>query len=539
MAKIRVLPDSVARKIAAGEVIERPASVVKELIENSLDAGARRIVVEIAQGGRARIAVTDDGEGIAREDAVVAFQPHATSKIHDDRDLCNISTLGFRGEALPSIAAIADVELWTCPRDADVGTHVLLHAGKPVVVEEIGTPAGCRIEVRDLFNRTPARRKFLKAPVTEAGHVAQLVGRFALARPEIGFELRQDQRAPVTFPPAGRLERIRRVLGSEIEAEMREVDLDGPVRVSGFVTHPHVALANPRSILFFINGRLVRDRLLQHALMAGYGTLVPRGRYPAAVLLLGVPPEEVDVNVHPTKLEVRFRNGQAVHEAIGRAVREALQTRAAPSEAARVVRGRAALYAGDERPRPLRGCRPPASFGSGARRRAEPVIAARRSGTVLISSRRRTGLRRISRVRGRRGALVDRPARGPRAGRVRAIAGSEARRPSREAGDVDAATGRGRARRSRAARGRGRRARCLRFGSRAVRRPCHPRAYCTGAVPRRHRLRRCCARWRRIWPKSSALMRWKHAATRSSPPSPATRSFGSDKSSVRPRCARC
>jgi DNA mismatch repair protein MutL len=329
VAKIRVLPDSVARKIAAGEVIERPASVVKELVENSLDAGARRIVVEVAQGGRRRIAVTDDGEGIAREDAVVAFQPHATSKIRHDEDLRNISTLGFRGEALPSIAAVADVELWTCQRQSDVGTHVRLHAGKPVVVEHAGTPPGCRIEVLDLFSATPARRKFLKAPATEAGHVAQLVGRFALARPEIGFELRQDQRAPVTFPPAGRRERIRRVLGAEIEAEMRAVERDGAVRIAGFVTHPHVALPHSRHILFFVNGRLVRDRLLQHALMAAYETLLPRGRYPGAVLSLDLPVEEVDVNVHPTKLEVRFRDGQAVHEAIGRAVRDGLQTRAA------------------------------------------------------------------------------------------------------------------------------------------------------------------------------------------------------------------
>jgi DNA mismatch repair protein MutL len=335
VSKIRVLPDSVARKIAAGEVIERPASVVKELIENSLDAGARRIVVEIAQGGRTRMAVTDDGEGIAREDVVIAFQPHATSKIRDDRDLSSISTLGFRGEALPSIAAVADVELWTSQRGADVGTHVLLRSGKPVVVEDAGAPVGCRIEVRDLFNGTPARRKFLKAPATEAGHVAQLLGRFALARPEIGFELRPDTRSVVTFPPANRRERIRRVLGPEIETEMREVELDAPVRVCGFVTHPHVALANPRSILFFINGRLVRDRLLQHALMAAYATLVPRGRYPAAVLLLDVPPEEVDVNVHPMKLEVRFRNGQAVHEAIRRMVGDALRTRVVSTEALR------------------------------------------------------------------------------------------------------------------------------------------------------------------------------------------------------------
>jgi DNA mismatch repair protein MutL len=327
VAKIRVLPDSVARKIAAGEVIERPASVVKELMENSLDAGAHRIVVEIVQGGRRRIAVTDDGEGIAREDAVVAFQPHATSKIRHDEDLRNISTLGFRGEALPSIAAMADVELWTCQQESDVGTHVRVHAGKPIVVEDAGTPPGCRIEVLDLFSATPARRKFLKAPATEAGHVAQLVGRFALARPEIAFELRQDQRVPVVFPPAGRRERIRRVLGAEIEAEMRTVEHHGAVRVAGFVTHPHIALSHSRHIFFFVNGRLVRDRLLQHALMAAYETFLPRGRYPGAVLSLEVPAEEVDVNVHPMKLEVRFRNGPAVHEAIGRAVREGLQTR--------------------------------------------------------------------------------------------------------------------------------------------------------------------------------------------------------------------
>ncbi len=337
MPSIRVLPDSVARKIAAGEVIERPASVVKELVENSLDAGAHRIVVEIAQGGRARVAVTDDGEGIAREDTVVAFQPHATSKIRDAEDLHGISTLGFRGEALPSIAAVAEVELWTCRRDADVGTHVRLHAGKPVVVEDAGTPPGCRIEVHDLFCATPARRKFLKAATTEAGHVAQLVGRFALARPEIAFELRQDQRVPLTFPPAGPRERIRRVLGAEIEAEMRAVEFAGAARVSGFVTHPHVALSHSRSILFFVNGRLVRDRLLQHALMAAYASLLPRGRYPGAVLLLEVAPEEVDVNVHPMKLEVRFRDGRAVHEAIGRAVRDALQTRARLTDAGQVA----------------------------------------------------------------------------------------------------------------------------------------------------------------------------------------------------------
>jgi DNA mismatch repair protein MutL len=324
--KIQVLPDSVARKIAAGEVIERPVSVVKELVENSLDAGAGRVVVELDQGGRRRIAVTDDGEGMAREDVLVAFQPHATSKIRGEEDLLRISTLGFRGEALPSIAAVSEVELWTCRRGETVGTHLRMEGGKPVLAEDVGTAVGCRIEVRELFAPTPARRKFLKAPATEAGHVAQLVGRFALARPDIGFELRQETRDTLSLPPGTRRERIRRVLGGEIETEMRPVEFEGPLRLSGFVTHPHSSFANSRSMLFFVNGRLVRDRLLQHAILAAYATLLPQGRYPAAVLFLDLPPEQVDVNVHPAKLEVRFRDSQAVHDAIRRTVRDALRS---------------------------------------------------------------------------------------------------------------------------------------------------------------------------------------------------------------------
>jgi DNA mismatch repair protein MutL len=353
--KIQVLPDSVARKIAAGEVIERPASVVKELVENSLDAGARRVVVEIDQGGRTRIAVTDDGEGMAREDATVAFEPHATSKIRDAEDLTRIATLGFRGEALPSIAAVADVELWTCRRGDPIGTHLRVQGGKPIVAEDVGTAAGCRIEVRDLFSSTPARRKFLKVPATEAGHVAQLVSRFALARAEIGFELRQENREAMVFAPATLRERIRRVLGTEVDAEMRLVDDDGAVRLSGFVTHPHFSLANARSVLFFVNGRLVRDRLLQHALMSAYATLIPSSRYPAAVLFLEVAPEQVDVNVHPTKLEVRFRDGHAVHGAIGRAIRGALRSvhslAAGNTDRDRVAEGSPSYPRGAQEPR--------------------------------------------------------------------------------------------------------------------------------------------------------------------------------------------
>jgi len=334
VGKIQVLADAVARKIAAGEVIERPVSVVKELVENSLDAGATHVVVEIDQGGRSRIAVTDDGEGMARDDVRIAFEPHATSKIRSEDDLLTIATLGFRGEALPSIAAVSEVELWTCRRGETNGTHVRLHAGRALLEEDVGTAVGCRIEVRDLFVTTPARRKFLKSPQTEAGHVAQLVSRLALARPEIGFALRQDGRETAAFPPATTRERIRRVLGAEVAEHLRELDHDGILRVTGFVTHPHFSLPHSRSLLFFVNGRLVRDRLLQHALLAAYATLLPHGRYPAAVVFLDVSPEAVDVNVHPTKLEVRFRDGNSVHEGIGRAVRDALRAlRAAEASA--------------------------------------------------------------------------------------------------------------------------------------------------------------------------------------------------------------
>jgi len=346
--KIHVLPDSVARKIAAGEVIERPASVVKELVENSLDAGARRIVVELEHGGRTRIAVTDDGEGMSREDAIVAFEPHATSKIRAAEDLDRISTLGFRGEALPSIAAVSEVELWTCRRVDDVGTRLRVVNGAVAPAEDFGTAAGARFEVRELFSPTPARRKFLKSPPTEAGHVGQLVARFGLAHPGIAFVLRHDDRDVLSLPPATRRDRVRRVLGAEVEREMRPVERDGAVRVSGFITQPNHSVASSRAVHFFVNGRSVRDRLLQHALMAAYATMLPSGRYPAAVVFVDVPPEEVDVNVHPTKLEVRFRSAQAVHDAIARAVRDALAARPTAARAAQAAESSPAYAAGVE-----------------------------------------------------------------------------------------------------------------------------------------------------------------------------------------------
>ncbi|MGH7897941.1 MAG: DNA mismatch repair endonuclease MutL, partial [Candidatus Binatia bacterium] len=325
MAKIQVLPDAVARRIAAGEVIERPVSVVKELVENSIDAGADEVIVELELGGRQRIAVTDNGEGIGREDVSAAFRPHATSKIRSEEDLLRITTLGFRGEALPSIAAVSDVELWTCRRGDGLGTRHRNRGGEMLELEDVGSALGCRIEVRDLFFATPARRKFLKAPATETSQVSQLLGRLALAHTDVGFRLSLDGREAFSLARGDPRERLRRVLGREVEAALRPVVGQGPVGVTGFATHPHFTAASARSILFFVNGRVVRDRVLQHALLAAYATLVPRGRYPAAVLFLRVDPEDLDVNVHPAKLEVRFRDSRAVHDAIAAALRKTLR----------------------------------------------------------------------------------------------------------------------------------------------------------------------------------------------------------------------
>jgi DNA mismatch repair protein MutL len=311
-------------------------------------------------------------------DVRLAFLPHATSKIRSDDDLMRVATLGFRGEALSSIAAVSDVELWTCRRGERIGTHLRMRAGERIAAEEIGTAVGCRIEARDLFYNVPARRKFLKGAATEAGHVAQTLGRLALARPEIGFALRQDGREVLSLPPDDWRGRIRRVLGADVEKQLRPVAYDGQIRVSGLLTHPHVSVANTRQLLFFVNRRLVRDRLLQHAVLATFATLIPHGRYPAGVLFLEITPDAVDVNVHPAKLEVRFRDSQAVHEAIGRAVRSALRAPAPTawsspphaSEASALYEAEPARSAGSD------GAAPLALVADGAARAATLPFAA-------------------------------------------------------------------------------------------------------------------------------------------------------------------
>jgi len=333
--RVRVLPPEVADKIAAGEVVERPASVVKELVENSLDAGAHQIRIELEDAGIGLIAVVDDGEGMTADDAVRAFARHATSKVTCVDDLFRITTLGFRGEALASIAAVSTSTM-TTRRPGDLsGTQVLVRGGTIVEVRTAGAPAGTRIEVVDLFGNTPARRKFLKAPATEVGHASELVTRTALAFPHVGFLLRHGSRTLLDYPAVTQdVERVAQVYGRERAGAMLPFHGRAAVgTIRGWLSGSHLTLPSARQIFTYVNGRYVRDKLVSHALVAGYSTLLMHGRYPAAVVFIDVPPEEVDVNVHPAKSEVRFRRGGAVHDLITRSVMERLRAHTPPAAA--------------------------------------------------------------------------------------------------------------------------------------------------------------------------------------------------------------
>ncbi len=327
-AHIRVLPPEVADKIAAGEVVERPASVVKELVENSLDARARQIRIELEDAGIGLIAVVDDGEGMNPDDAVRAFARHATSKVNAVEDLFRITTLGFRGEALASIAAVSTTTLTTRRAAALGGTQVLVRGGVVADVRAAGTAPGTRVEVVDLFGNTPARRKFLKAPATEVGHVSELITRTALAWPQVSFILRHGQRTLLDYPAvADWPERVAQVFGRERAAAMLPFHGHGAAgSIRGWLSGSHLSFPSNRQIFTYVNARYVRDRLVSHALVAGYTTLLMHGRYPAAAVFVDVPAEEVDVNVHPAKSEVRFRRGGAVHDLITRAVSERLRS---------------------------------------------------------------------------------------------------------------------------------------------------------------------------------------------------------------------
>ena len=327
MSRIRVLPDHVANQIAAGEVVERPASVAKELVENAIDAGATRIVIDVEAGGRRLLKVSDDGDGMVKDDAILAFERHATSKIARSEDLTNIATLGFRGEALASIASVARVELTTKTEDAAAATRVLIEGGKMREVKDAAHPRGTTIVVRDLFFNVPARRKFLRSEATESFHLTNLVTHYALAHPEIAFTLTNNGREILRVAPASDLrERAYQVFGAEFLDNLLEVGSGHPkiAQVSGFVSAPRDRRTSRDAQYLFVNGRFVRDRLVSRALSEGYRAVLPYGVYPAALLFIEIPLEEVDVNVHPAKTEVRFRRAAAVADAVREAVRTAL-----------------------------------------------------------------------------------------------------------------------------------------------------------------------------------------------------------------------
>jgi DNA mismatch repair protein MutL len=318
--RIHLLPDELANQIAAGEVVERPASVVKELVENSVDAGARRIFVAVDEGGQRLVRVTDDGHGMTPEDAVMALRRHATSKIRSADDLHAIASLGFRGEALPSIASVSRFSLLTRPHDEVAGAEVVVEGGIVRDVKDKGAPAGTTIEVRDLFYNVPARLKFLRTIGTEMGHIGAMITSFALCWPELHLRLTHNGKQVVDHPPEKDLKaRIYSVLGAETCRRLYEVYLDGDAFVSGFVSEPTFTRPNPGGLYIFVNGRVVREKTVLRAVANAYGNLIDRGRYPYGVLWVQVPPAEVDVNVHPTKNEVRFVRSGHVYEAVLRA----------------------------------------------------------------------------------------------------------------------------------------------------------------------------------------------------------------------------
>jgi DNA mismatch repair protein MutL len=327
--RIRLLSDALVDQIAAGEVVERPASVVKELVENALDADAHHVQVEVRDGGAGLIAVTDDGVGMTPEELPMALQRHATSKLGSMADLTRIQSFGFRGEALPAIASVSRFRISSRARGTDQGFELRIDSGQVVRSQPAGGPEGTRIEVADLFAGVPARRKFLKRATTEWGHIADWLSRLALVRPDVHLEIRRDDRKATIWPACGDLrDRVAMILSEADAASLIEVDHETPAaRVHAFVSTPEHTRPNAQSLYLFVNRRPVRDRLLRHALVESYRDLLPRGRFPVGVLHLDVPPESVDVNVHPAKWEVRFVDPQSVHRAIRHSVREAMASR--------------------------------------------------------------------------------------------------------------------------------------------------------------------------------------------------------------------
>ena len=336
MGKVRILSDRVANQIAAGEVIERPAAVVKELVENALDAGATRIEVEFRNGGRTLMRIEDNGHGMSRDDALLALERHATSKIVEAADLDRLASYGFRGEALPSIASVSRFELQTREAGTDVGTEILVNGGKFVHVRDCGRPVGTRIEVTQLFNSVPARRKFLKTDQTEAAHIVQCVRLYALACPNTAFTLIEDGRVVFRSPMCATLaDRIAEIFGRQTAESLVPIEaMETGMRLSGLIGRAGIGRGTRHEMIVFVNQRPVDSRTLNYALIESYHESLPKGRYPLAFVFFDCDPAAVDVNVHPAKREVRFRSEPAVRGFVIRAVLARLREMGASSPAA-------------------------------------------------------------------------------------------------------------------------------------------------------------------------------------------------------------
>ncbi|MFM9903942.1 MAG: DNA mismatch repair endonuclease MutL [Pyrinomonadaceae bacterium] len=327
MNRIKILPDNLANQIAAGEVVERPASVIKELVENAIDAGGKRIQIDIELGGRRLMRVSDDGEGMSRDDAILAFERHATSKIRTLEDLAMIGTLGFRGEALASIASVARVELTTKMLDDEIATRVNVEGGRLIDVKDAARDTGTTISVNDLFFNTPARRKFMRSEATENYHLTSIATHYALAHPEIAFTMTNNGREVLRVSPAKDLrERAFQIFGAGLLDSLLPVDggREFVARVTGFISAPRERRTTRDGQYFFVNNRFVRDKIIAGGLLEGYRSVLPHGVYPVAFLFLELPLDEIDVNVHPAKTEIRFRRGEAVKDVIAEAVSSTL-----------------------------------------------------------------------------------------------------------------------------------------------------------------------------------------------------------------------
>jgi len=326
MPHIKILPEILSNKIAAGEVVERPASVVKELVENALDAGSTIIIIEVEKGGRSLIRVSDNGTGMNHDDALLAIERYATSKIFTDQDLFSISTLGFRGEALPSIASVSKFSLITRDESSEAGTEVYVEGGRIKKVRQAGSPKGSMISAEQLFYNTPARRKFLKTINTEMGHIADTVAAMALSRPDVQFTLCHNSRTVKSWSQASdQVDRAADVLGREVRDNLYRINYkEGNITIDGHIASPRITRSTFRGIYIFVNNRFVKDRVIRHALFEGYAQRLMKGTFPVAVLFINVPFDQVDVNVHPTKHEVRFVRQRQIHDLVQRAVAETL-----------------------------------------------------------------------------------------------------------------------------------------------------------------------------------------------------------------------